>query len=60
LGPTAVAVVTDYVFGDTQAIGYSIAWTAGPAAVLGAWLIGSGLKYYAATQAALGTIRDIH
>ena len=49
LGPTAVAVVTDYVFADNAALGYSLALTAGPAALLGVWLIGSGLKYYAVT-----------
>jgi MFS family permease len=53
LGPTAVALVTDYVFHDSGALGYSMALTAGPAAVMGLWLIGSGLKYYAATFAVL-------
>jgi MFS family permease len=49
LGPTAVALVTDYAFRDPQALGYSLALTAGPAAFFGLWLIGSGLTPYAAT-----------
>jgi MFS family permease len=50
LGPTAVALVTDLVFRDDQALRYAIAWTSGPASLLGLWLVGSGLAPYARTQ----------
>jgi MFS family permease len=53
LGPTLVALMTDYVFKDNGALHYSIAVTAGPAALLAVWVMGSGLKYYEATYAAL-------
>jgi MFS family permease len=53
LGPTLVAVLTDYVFKDHSALRYSLALTAGPAALFALWLIGSGLKYYEATFAVL-------
>lgn len=44
LGPTAVALITDRVFHDDQALPFSLALTAGPAALLGLWAIASGLK----------------
>jgi MFS family permease len=53
LGPTLVAVLTDYVFKDNGALRYSLAVTALPAALFALWLIGSGLKHYEATFAAL-------
>ena len=53
LGPTLVAVLTDYVFKDHSALRYSLALTAAPAALFALWLIGSGLKYYQATFAGL-------
>jgi MFS family permease len=53
LGPTLVAVLTDYVFKDHSALRYSLALTAGPASLFAVWLIGSGLKYYEATFAVL-------
>jgi MFS family permease len=53
LGPTSVALVTDFVFNDPGALGRSIAVTAAPASLLAAWLIGSGLKPYARSYSAL-------
>jgi hypothetical protein len=53
LGPTLVALMTDFVFKDNGALHYSMAVTAAPAALLALWLIGSGLKYYEATYSAL-------
>jgi MFS family permease len=53
LGPTLVAVLTDYVFKDNNALRYSLAICAAPAALFALWLIGSGLKHYEATFAAL-------
>lgn len=53
LGPTAVALLTDHLFHNDQMLPYSIALTAGPAALLGLWAIASGLKPYARTQATL-------
>lgn len=53
LGPTSVALVTDFVFHDDKALPYSMALTAGPASLIGLWLIASGLKPYARTQASL-------
>lgn len=53
LGPTSVALVTDYVFHDDKALPYSMALMAGPSSLIGLWLIASGLKPYARTQAAL-------
>lgn len=53
LGPTAVALVTDRVFHDDMSLHYAIALTAGPSALLGLWLIGSGLRPYATTHATL-------
>ncbi len=53
LGPTAVALVTDHVFHDGQALGAAIALTIGPAAFAGLWLVASGLAPYARTSAAM-------
>jgi MFS family permease len=53
LGPTLVAVLTDYVFKENGALRYSLAISAFPAALFALWLIGSGLKHYEATFAAL-------
>jgi hypothetical protein len=53
LGPTSVALVTDFVFHDDKALPYSMALMAGPSSLLGLWLIASGLRPYARTQAAL-------
>jgi MFS family permease len=53
LGPTLVALATDFAFKDNGALPYSMALTAAPAALLALWLISSGLKYYQVTYAAL-------
>lgn len=53
LGPTSVALVTDYVFHDDKALRYGLAVTAGPATILGLWLIASGLRPYAKTHGEL-------
>jgi MFS family permease len=53
LGPTLVAVLTDFVFKDHSALRYSLALSAAPTALFAMWLIGSGLKSYQATFAAL-------
>lgn len=50
LGPTAVALVTDRVFGDDGALGRAIAVSAAPVALLGVWLLASGLRPYARTH----------
>lgn len=57
LGPTSVALVTDYVFHDDKALPYSMALMAGPSALIGLWLIASGLKPYARTVSALNLQR---
>jgi MFS family permease len=53
LGPTLVAVLTDFVFKDHSALRYSLALSAAPTALFALWLIGSGLKYYQQTFIAL-------
>ncbi|WP_208022271.1 spinster family MFS transporter [Pseudomaricurvus hydrocarbonicus] len=53
LGPTLVALVTDYVFHDDNALPWSIALTALPVSLLGVWLTWSGQKPYALTRQAL-------
>jgi MFS family permease len=49
LGPTLVALLTDFVFKDNAALRYSLAISAAPAALFALWLIGSGLKHYETT-----------
>lgn len=49
LGPTAVALLTDYVFKDLQAVGMSIAVTAGVAAVLGGIILQATRKSFKKT-----------
>ena len=58
LGPTAVALVTDHVFHRDGALRYAVACTAAPAALFGLWLIGSGVKPYARTLAALHVAQE--
>ena len=53
LGPTAVALVTDYVFRDDMAVRNSIVWVGSIASGLGALLIWSGLKPYAQARQTL-------
>jgi MFS family permease len=49
LGPTMVALVTDRLFHDDHALPWSLAVTAMPAALLGLWIVATGLKPYDAT-----------
>lgn len=46
LGPTGIAVFTDYVFGDTAALRYSVACVSAIAGVVGAVLLTYNLKMY--------------
>ncbi|MBL8629607.1 MAG: MFS transporter, partial [Rhodospirillaceae bacterium] len=48
IGPSAVAVVTDFVFKDEMMLRYSLALTCGIAGVLGVVLLGYNLKLYRA------------
>jgi MFS family permease len=47
LGPTLVALATDYVFQDTQAVGYSLALVSAVMGPMAMVLVGSGLRPYA-------------
>ncbi len=53
LGPTAVGIITDYVFGDESAVGLSIMVANIVAAPIAALLIWSGLKAYRAEARAI-------
>lgn len=53
LGPTAVALVTDYGFHDGAALPYAIVCVSVPLCLLGIWASWSGLKPYARTYEAL-------
>ncbi len=44
VGPTAIALVTDHVFGDPLKVGFSIAIVGCTAALLAGWLLASTLK----------------
>ncbi|MDH3739106.1 MAG: MFS transporter, partial [Alphaproteobacteria bacterium] len=48
-GATLVALLTDYVFEDINAVGYSMSITCVLAAVLGGLILVWGLKYFRAT-----------
>ncbi len=50
LGPTAVALCTDYVFHDDQAVRYSLMLVLPAAALVGSLLLVSGLPHYRASQ----------
>lgn len=50
LGPTLVALITDYVFADESMLHWSITLSAAPASLLGLWLCWSGQKPYARTR----------
>lgn len=51
-GATLVALCTDYLFKNEQAVGYSISIVCSLAAVAGSMLLGWGLKHYSLTQKA--------
>ncbi len=53
LGPTAVALITDVVFADQQAIGASLAWLALTAGPLSALLLLTGLRHFRSSVADL-------
>lgn len=46
LGPTLVALITDYVFGDDKALRYSLAMVSGVLTPLGIGLLAIGMKPY--------------
>ena len=50
-GASLVALCTDYVFKDEVMVGYSMSLIASSAAIIGALLLGLGLKHYSATCA---------
>ena len=51
LGPTITALITDYLFADEGAVGFSIAITAGVSGLLGAILLWLGLRPFQAEAA---------
>ena len=53
LGPLLVALVTDYLFNDTQALPYSLVLTMPVALVLSTIVLSSGLKHFSETKEAL-------
>lgn len=56
LGPTSIALITDYVFKDTQALHYSIAIFTGVFALLACLLLWLSLKSYRARADAIATL----
>lgn len=56
LGPTAVAVITDYGFADPQALGLSIAVLAGCAGPVSSLILATGLAPYRASAARLAVL----
>ena len=46
IGPTFVALMTDYLYGDPALVGYSLATVAATAAPLSALILYTGLKFY--------------
>lgn len=55
LGPTAVALCTDYLFGNDLAIRYSLALALPAALVVGCVLLITGLPHYRASHERLKT-----
>ena len=54
IGPTFVALLTDYLYGDPVLVGHSLATVAAISAPLSALIIYTGLKYYRASLAQAG------
>lgn len=52
VGGTFVALITDYVFADEAAVGYSLALTAGTVLPASAYLVWRGLKHFRVSVAA--------
>ena len=52
-GATLVALLTDFVFQDAHQVGYSMAIMCSLSAIVGALLLGWGLKYFRNTVRAL-------
>ncbi len=53
VGPTLIALITDYLFQSEQLVGHSLGLVGSLAAVAAAGFLGSGLKHYRATLARL-------
>lgn len=53
IGPTAVALLTDYVFGDDRKVGMSLAVVMASAQLLGFWLLSRGAVHYRRSLAEL-------
>ena len=51
IGPTFVALMTDYLYGDSALVGHSLATVAAITAPLSALILYTGLKYYRASLA---------
>lgn len=52
-GSTSVALLTDFVFVDEKAVGYSMAITCAVAGIAGALLLGRGMRHYRVTVQAV-------
>lgn len=52
LGPTSVALLTDYFYGEPALVGYSLATVVAVTAPISVLIIGMGLKYYRRSLAA--------
>ncbi len=57
-GATLVALLTDFVFQDEQQVGYSMSIMCSLSAIVGALLLGWGLKYFRATARLLSAPGD--
>ena len=53
VGPTLIALITDYLFQSAQLVGHSLGLVGSLAAVAAAAFLGTGLKHYRATLARL-------
>ena len=49
IGPTFVALLTDYLYGDAALVGHSLATVVAISAPLSALILYTGLKYYRAS-----------
>src|SRR5690606_32120389 len=60
IGPTAVALVTDYVFQDDMAVRYSIFWVASVITIGAVVLLWLGIKPYREARETLAAWRARH